>query len=427
MSDSTEHTTPSLPAILAQDHAALALMPVTLATRDPAEATGITTFRYTIEVDGRPQNVQVTLTPGEGGCLPVHEDQMVYLALLQLALRSDHPSDELSFTRYEVFDVLRWPNSGPYYEKLRSSLDRLAELTIKVDTAMVARDGREYSKRHLVSHLIDTVAIASGRDAVCKVGWGGLVREAFSLHDFKSLDWDLILALDNPLTAQLYRLLDRVTLAGHTLWQVDWQDLAAALGMRVAPGTKPAKIRQRLEPHFERLIEQKVIDSVDYERGGRFVFHIRNYLRSELRRILIEHFHVYERAAAQLVAGHDEVEIMRQADCLRQGGRGRPSSPGGYITEAIRSGYELRYPDDDPERMAALWAMYAGPVQLAYHRAGLKLCGTADTLFDSSPDPLAWSAELRAVIRFMLTWGLEPEEILRRPATLRSAQTLPGG
>ena len=94
--------TTGLPLAAAADHASLALMPFSLALTDPKKNQGPTTFSCELLIDGRLHQAHVTLQPGESGELPVHGDQMVYLALLQLALRAPSPDPVLHFHRNEA-------------------------------------------------------------------------------------------------------------------------------------------------------------------------------------------------------------------------------------------------------------------------------------------------------------------------------------
>lgn len=410
----------ALPVPLAHDHAALALLPFTVASHDQTASTEPITLAYQVEVDGKLQRTSVTLDPGRSTPLPTHGDQLVFLALLQLSLRDATPHDVLSFRRREVFDLLGWGTRGDYYDRFRQALQRLTALTITLQSELVSRNGRPYSRQDEAAHVIDRFRINRGHDADCSVAWGHLVREGFRLGDFKRLDWELLLALGNPLTMQLYRLLDRVTLGGHQRWEVGWKPLASALGMRAEAYSRPARFRQVLDPHLKTLAEQGVVDSVDYLRGGRFVFHVRNYLRAKLREVLTERFGVYPDAARQLVAGYDETTIMAQADCLQHGARPRPESPGGYLVKAVQESFELRYSDDEPEAFAALWGMLSAAEREGHHEAALLLCGAGDDLFATNPDPTAWPTEFRAVARFMVAHGFDPAEVLRTPATLRA-------
>lgn len=391
-----------------KDHAALAAMPISVAVTH--DAPPVWSYAYRMEIAGQTRRVEVTLEPGAGG-YPTHSDQMVYLALLQLAVAHGR-EDAVSFKRREVFDLLGWgAERKNAYERFREALRRLAGVLVVVQSQLLSRDGQAYNQDETGVHLIDSYKIGKGRDATCRVEWGKLVREAFRLNDLKALDWQLMLALGNPLSTLLYRLVDRATLGGQTVWKVGWKALAAALGMRVEAYARPARFKQVLEPHLAALIEQRVVDAVDYERGGTFIFHVPNYLRVSLRRVLTEQFGVYDEAARQLLAGYEEVAIMAQCDCLYHGARTKPTAPGGYLVEAVRRDYELRYPADDAARFLALWELLGQPERAAYQRAGLKLIGAADDLFETNADPSAWSQTMRAVVRFLVCHNLDPEQL----------------
>lgn len=388
-----------------QDHAALAILPFTVADGDQAPQT----FSYQMPVDGKIRRVDVTLE-AVNDKLPGHHDQHVFLALLQLALRSaDEPTHRMAFRKVELIDLLGLPRRGDSYRRIRDSLNRLSAVRITIRSAMLARDGREYHKEERATHIIDSYRVSSRRDADCWIEWGHVVREAFRLGDFKRLDWHTVLALGNPLTAQIYRVLDRVTMSGEERWEIGWKPLASALGMRADAYSRPARFRQVLEPHLESLMEQGVIDSYDYQRGGTFVFHVRNYLRAQLRKVL-EQLGVYAEAARQLVAGHDETVVMSRTDCHQHGQNGGKLGPGALVS-AIREVWDLRYPDDEPQAFLVLWEHLSELERQAFQAAGLKLCGVGESLFDTRRDPTAWSLEMRAVVRFMVCWAIDAEQV----------------
>lgn len=409
----------ALPAVWGHDHASLALMPF-VASRDTEARQGQAEFSYQTNLDGRVRRVSYTLIPSEGGELPTQYDQPVFLALLQLWLRDDNADTRMAFHRSEVMDLLRWPRGGDYYERLVEALDRLTGLTIRTEAALVARNGREYAKARGAAHLIDRYHLDSGRDPQGFVVWGDLVHEAREIGDFKRLNWDLLLSLADPVATQLYRVLDRATLSGCQEWSVGWRTLCTMLGMSPSGYKRPAKFKDRVSDRIDALVGHQVIDGWRYDRGGVFIFHVRNHLRSELRRVLAE-LGVYDKAADQLLTGYDEMAIMQQCDCLLHGSRTRADAPAGYLVEAARQGYPLVYPDDEPEKFMALWGML-GPVERkAYHQAGLRLCGAGENLLDTNEDPTAWEVEFRAVVRFMVCHNLDPEEVARRqvPALVR--------
>lgn len=391
------------------DHASLALMPF-VASRDQSDRGGSARFAYQVQVDEKVRRIAYTLEAGENGQLPTQYDQPVLLAMFQLWLGdAGHASSpRITFRRRQVLDLLGWPDNGQSYRRLTSALDRLTQLTIKVDTALVARDGREYGRGHGAFNLIDSYWLGAAREVACWLQWGSLVQQAQVIGDLKKLDWGLMMSLGDPVAAQLYRVLDRVTLAGNSTWTVTWQTLAQLVGMRPEAYDKPNRFRTRLEPRFEQLIKAGAVDRVDYERGGKFTFHVRNYLRAQLRGVLAG-FGVYDEVARQLVAGFDELRVITQCDCLQHGSRPRPNSLGGFLTEAIRTDYPLAYAADEPEAFVALQELYGRDELECYHRAGLRVCGLADDLFASQRDARAWPLELRATVRFLMTHNLDPE------------------
>lgn len=383
----------------AKDQTVLALLPFMVGSADRTQPVKLA---YQAEVDGKLRRMAVTLRPGAELELPTHADQLVFLALLQLTFQQSTSSNVLHFKRSEVHKLLGWSDGGGYYGRMRQALERLTSLTITVHSALLSREGKEYQRGAAAAGLIDSFQLTEGYDSICTVEWGHIVREGFRLGDFKRLDWRLLRELDNPLTVQLYRLLDRVVLAGDRTWRVGWHTLAAALGMNAAAYSRAARFRQVLEPHFSRLTDEGVIEVVDYERGGTFVFHLTNYLRSQLRRILGE-LGVYPEAARQLVAGYEELEIMAQVDCHQHGQR--QAGGVGHLVEAIRGRYQLRYPEDDPTAFDALFDLFGtDEIRQAValgRKLGLRISG----------EPRAWPLEARAVVRFVLSQGIDPERV----------------
>src|ERR1035438_10833201 len=131
------------------DHASLALMPF-VASRDPHDRDGSARFAYQVQVDEKVRRMAYTLEAGENGQLPTQYDQPVLLAMLQLWLHDGTrgATPRIFFRRRQVLDLLRWPDNGQSYRRLTRALDRITQLTIKVDTALIARDGREDGRGH---------------------------------------------------------------------------------------------------------------------------------------------------------------------------------------------------------------------------------------------------------------------------------------
>jgi hypothetical protein len=398
------------------DHASLALLPFGVTSEEHRFEP--VTIAYQTEVDGKLRRVNVTLSPGAEAGMPFPSDQTVFLALLQLATRAPAYQNRLEFRLQELLGVLEWSDGGKNFDRLRAALDRLAQVTIRINTALVARGGGEYNRTAEAAHILDAYHIRTRHSGPCWVEWGVIVREAFRLGDIKRIDWELVKALSSSTAAQLYRLLDRVVLAGEQIWEIGWKPLGLAIGMSTKY-PRPAQFLRRLQPSIDSLIEHGVLDGFEYGRGGKFVFHMRNYTRARLREVL-ESMGVFPEAARKAVASVDEAEVMVQCDCQRFGTRPPDATPG-YLVQAVREAYELRYPPEEPEAFAALWALYSAGEREAYHRAGLWLCDLRDDLFATRPDPTAWPPRLRAVVRFMCVWNLDPELVLTPTAARKVA------
>jgi hypothetical protein len=388
------------------DHASLALLPFGIA--DDSRRFQTVTVAYQATVDGRLRRVNVVLDPGTSVGLPTPGDHTVFLALLQLAA-SKGSGQRIEFRLIDLIAKLGWTKCGRNYDRLRESLERLVGLTITLNSAFVSRTGNEYHRQSKAAHIVEAYQINTQPDQTCWVEWGHIVQEAFRLGDLKRLDWDLVRLLGNPIALQLYRLIDRVVLSGESRWEIEWKPLAQALGMSVGYD-RPAAFHRKIRAHLESLVSYQIIESYEYGRGGRFIFHVRNYLRGQLRRILTT-LGVFPDVARQLVAGYDEMRIIAQLDCLQHGGRPQPNAVGGFLTEAIRQGYPLNYPADEAETFVKLGELYSAEERRTYHRAGLWICGLGEDLFANHDDPALWPLELRAAVRFLMCHGLEPEAI----------------
>lgn len=380
-----------------QDHATLALLPF----GTPQDRFETRQIAYEALVDGRKRRLHVSLIPGAAG-LPLPGDQLIFLALLQKLSGEGSAREKMCFRTRDLMAELGLVVGGSGYARLRESLDRLVQVTIKTEDTWVARDGSPYKRTTQAQGLLDSYYISSHRDEASWVEWGLLVREAFELGDLKRLDWQLARSLNHPAAVQLYRFLDRVVLSGETRYEIDWVTLSTGIGMssNYASG---ANFKQKIAPYLEELLSSGFLLGWEYRRGGHFVFLLPNYLRSNLRRLLLAQG-VFGEAARQLVAGYAETRIMAQLDCLPYR---KVTSPGGFVTKAIRDNYPLQYPPEERAAFLQMMDLLLRTEVEAYHRAALRLLGA--NLFDAQPDPTSWTVECRAAVRFLVTNNLDPD------------------
>ena len=95
--------------------------------------------------------------------LPTATDDMVILALIQLTkLKNDFSRREVEFTRLELIRLLGWPDKGQSYDRIETSLLRIASVTYNYDNAWW--DGRRKTWTTKVFGIIDTVEINDSRE-----------------------------------------------------------------------------------------------------------------------------------------------------------------------------------------------------------------------------------------------------------------------
>src|ERR1700677_4421373 len=67
---------------------------------------------------------QLTITASDHYGLPTAADDEVILGLLQLSKTQDFADRKVSFTRYQLIQLLGWGDEGKSYERLEKSLNR---------------------------------------------------------------------------------------------------------------------------------------------------------------------------------------------------------------------------------------------------------------------------------------------------------------
>jgi len=388
-----------VPVSNGQDHAFLAQLSIASATdvRRPR------TIRYPLRDGQGEYSLDVTLDTVDGARLPTPVDQMIFLGLLQLALDpAQHRA--LYFRRRELFEVLGWEDRKDGYSRLSEALDRLQALLITPNAPIVTRNGRAYSMVKERTPLLKAYDLSAVYNGECRVEWGPLVTEAFRRQDLKRLDWGLVTELGNPLTVQLYRFLDRLTLGGYLECTAPPCNLTRDLGM--ADYRYPSKCRQKLQPHLDRLIQHGYVVRVERSPGEPDRYQLRPSLRSELRRALVD-LGVSEGDATRLVTGYDEAQIMIYADGFRHG-VAKADQPASWLSRALKAGNKVRYPSDEAQAFDAVWQRCDEQQRRTVQEAGVRLLRLPADGVVSRPSPSSWPVELRAVCRFILDQAIAP-------------------
>src|SRR5215204_3302741 len=288
--------------------------------------------------------------------MPGPFDQDVYLAVLQLLeLRGGMPRNgELTFSLYELREILGWSTSGNTYEKIRQSLRRISSTTLTSENAFYSKAEERF--------LSDTFQIWSVHFSRTKQGTATRERHTLRFHPIfirnymaqylKGLDPEFYWSLSSPLSKRLYRLIDHQR-DGGLAWQTDLSSLRQQVPL--SNYSYPSEIKRILAPAHEELIKRSFLNGVEYRGKSGILYRVsQEFARRQKARELSgdpRELFAIERlttegirgdVARDLVAHHGSDKCLRYADGLehQRGIRNRA----GWLRRAIEKGFELPEP-----------------------------------------------------------------------------------
>ena len=297
--------------------------------------------------------------------LPTATDDMVVLALIQITKqKSDFIRRDVEFTRLELMRLLGWADEGRNFERLKTSLLRIANVTYNYDNAWW--DGRQKKWTTKAFHIIDTVEIndsrgSSGRSGLfpSRVVWGEAVFESFQSGFLRNIDFQLCMSLKHPLAVRMYRFLGkRFYQKPELIFELsEFAYNFMNLGRNYEGGTQ---IARKLKPAIAELeavgFLEALSDAERYLKKGR-EWSIRFLQKGAIpcpalpqaaaadeaaaRASRLAERGVTQTTAAELVRAFPE-RIDRQVDYFDWLTAHRPTKigePGGYLADAIRKDY----------------------------------------------------------------------------------------
>jgi hypothetical protein len=329
---------------------------------DRNAGTGI--LKYENELRTRDGNVlqqSWTVRAAHGRGLPGRFDQDVYVALLQMIDNKGLPEDGwLSFSLYELVELMGRGHSGRDYRQVRESLQRLASTTIESDNAFYHR-GRKAYIRDTFS-LITEVKLSEyeGSDGEPtdrnRVHLSNYFKESYQANYLKNIDARFYWSLSSPIAKRLYRLIDKKR-NGRRMWEVELFSLKDRIPL--SNYRYASKIKEKLAPAHAELIEKDFLEEVDYRKSddGEFAsykisesFHARRSAVALEPRTGDEFFCVQRlkaegmgaETAERLVSAYGPVRVMHYVEALPYQKNLR--NPAGWLRKAIENGYELDLP-----------------------------------------------------------------------------------
>lgn len=331
--------------------------------------------------------------------LPTAADDEVMVGLIQLTKRRNNFTDpRVPFSRYELIELLGWPQSGHSYQRIEDALHRWVGVVLSYENAWWDNIEKSWVDENF--HILDNVTIydrerkrpAAGRPAAGKKSrrketadpeappdapqplssfrWNEVIFRSFQSGNLKQLDLDFYLALRLPTTKRMFRFLDK---RFYRRERIDF-DLKtfACEHVGLSRSYKPTELKRRLKPAFDELEEKGFLEPLapeerySLQRKGQWrVLFLRGAAGREgsaaepaaEAAALIEALAgrgIAARAAAELVAAHPVARVRAKIevfDWLVQNQDSRVArNAAGYLVASIRSDYQ---PPDDFEKKAA--------------------------------------------------------------------------
>lgn len=193
---------------------------------DRNAGTGV--LRYESELktkEGHVLKQSWTVMAAHGRGLPGRFDQDVYVALLQLIDEKGLPTDGwLSFSLYELVELMSRKHSGRDYMQVRESLQRLATTSVESKNAFYHRGRKEYISDTF--SLLSQVKLSEyedrdgGRTDRNRVLLSEYFVDSYKANYLKDIDTRLYWALSSPVAKRLYRLIDKKR-NGRRFWEAE--------------------------------------------------------------------------------------------------------------------------------------------------------------------------------------------------------------
>src|SRR5215218_405190 len=203
--------------------------------------------------------------------LPGTFDQDTWVAVQTLVnLRGGMPTDgKLSFSLYELLEIMGRPDNGQNYKELRESLQRLSATYIYSENAFYSKDIEKFETRGFNLwdvYFSQTVNKKLGRASEKhELEFHSVVRRSFQAEYLKTLDKDFYYSLSSRFAKRLYRLIDRKR-QDKLSWSVPLERLKQLLPLPVSY-RYPSKIKNVLKTAHSELRERGFLIETSYEKA----------------------------------------------------------------------------------------------------------------------------------------------------------------
>jgi hypothetical protein len=304
--------------------------------------------------------------------LPTSLDDEVLVGLIQLTKRRSNFTDaRVQFSRYELIELLGWPQSGQSYRRIEEALHRWVGVVLMYENAWWDNAAKSWVDENF--HVLDNVTLydrerrrSSGRSGrsgkaplpLSSFRWNEVIFQSFQSGNLKQLDLEFYLGLRLPTTKRMFRFLDKRFYRRMRL-DFDLRTLACEhIGM--SRSYAPTELKRRLKPALEELEQHGFLERLTAEerysyvkRGCWRIILIRGQAAQsaptapEQTSELVEALKargVTAKTAASLVENHPASRVQTKIEVfdwlLRNEDKRVAKNPAGYLVASIRSDYQ---------------------------------------------------------------------------------------
>jgi hypothetical protein len=335
--------------------------------------------------DGPPIVRRLTIMGTHKHGLPTATDDEVMVGLIQLTKRRNNFTDpRVTFSRYELIELLGWPQSGQSYQRIEEALHRWVGVVLMYENAWWDNAAKSWVDENF--HILDNVTIYDRerrRQPAKKAGnrkpaesaplplssfrWNEVIFRSFQSGNLKQLDLDFYLGLRLPTTKRLFRFLDK---RFYRRDRVDFDlKILACEHIGMSRTYKPTELKRRLKPALDELEEKGFLEPLSPEE--RYSFQSKGQWRilflrgpygrgddhdepaaeaADLLNTLVARG-VNPKVAAELVATHPLTRVRAKLDVydwlMQNQDKRVERNPAGYLVASIRADYQ------DPSDWAA--------------------------------------------------------------------------
>ena len=225
--------------------------------------------------------------------LPTSLDDEVLVGLIQLTKRRSNFTDaKVQFSRYELIELLGWPQSGQSYRRIEEALHRWVGVVLMYENAWWDNAAKSWVDEQF--HVLDNVTLydrerwrTSARNGKAGKGeragsraekpplplssfrWNEVIFQSFQSGNLKQLDLEFYLKLRLPTTKRMYRFLDKRFYRRSRL-DFDLRTLACE-HIGLSRSYAPTELKRRLKPALEELEQLGFLEPLSPEERYSYV------------------------------------------------------------------------------------------------------------------------------------------------------------